>query len=124
MAWGIGVPSPKPKRKVSAATRKRRERKVIERVRALVEARDGFCRMRRLPCFVDVFGQCQGVSEWAHLGDLKRFKTRGQAPERRHTTGGTAMLCTKHHHDYDAHRIEIRAVTERGADGPLIVEKR
>jgi hypothetical protein len=52
-------------------------------------------------------GLCDGVSEWAHLGDKKRFKTRGQAPEVRHTTAGSLMLCTKHHQDYDAGRMVI-----------------
>jgi hypothetical protein len=50
---------------------------------------------------------CHGVSEWAHLGDKKRFKTRGQAPEIRHTTAGSLMLCQKHHADYDAGRMAI-----------------
>lgn len=74
--------------------------------------RDGFCRaaMKRV-------GPCQGVSEWAHY--LKRFQTRKQAPEMRHTTGGSLMLCTRHHRAFDEHRLQIEVLTAAGCDGPL-----
>jgi hypothetical protein len=50
---------------------------------------------------------CEGRSEWAHLGDQKRFKTRGKPPEERHTTAGSLMLCRFHHRAYDTGRLRI-----------------
>ena len=93
------------------------ERTVIARIRPLVVARDGYCRVARNP--LAAMGPCWGVSEWAHLGESKRFKTRGQDPERRHTTKGTAMLCTGHHRDYDEHRLQIEELTPERANGRL-----
>jgi len=116
-----GVAVPKPKRKVSAATKRRREQRILTRVRNLVQDRDGHCRFGRWgqDVFAGVFGLCDGVSELAHLGDSRRFKTRGQAPEIRHQTAGALMLCTRHHRMLDAHEIAIEELTERRADGPL-----
>jgi hypothetical protein len=92
------------------------EAAVIARIRAIVERRDVYCRIGKALCGI---GRCAGALEWAHLGDHRRFKTRGLPPEERHTTRGTLMLCSQHHHDYDQHRLEIEALTEREADGPL-----
>jgi hypothetical protein len=33
------------------------------------------------------------------------------------------MLCRRHHQAYDAHRLQIGALTDRGADGPLSFER-
>ncbi len=93
------------------------EAAVIARVRPIVALRDSTCRIGKN--LTTGIGYCGGVPEWAHLGDHRRFKTRGLKPELRHTTAGTLMLCTIHHGDYDQHRIEIAALTDRGADGPL-----
>lgn len=99
------------------SAKRRREAPVIQRVREKCVERDGFCRLQEL--YLPTFGRCAGVSEWAHLGESKRFKTRGMAPERRHTTGGSLMLCTKHHQMYDGHELLILEVTAERADGPL-----
>jgi hypothetical protein len=106
MSLTLAKPEP---RKREAARRKRQAVKVIKAVRSQCVDRDGFCRVWRdddgAECPAD--SGCIGTSEWAHLGDKKRFKTRGQAPELRHTTAGSLMLCTKHHQDYDQGRMVI-----------------
>lgn len=93
----------------------------MQGTRAKVESRDGYCRLR----LTDTMGPCGGESQWAHFGDYRRFKTRGQAPEDRHVTHGSLMLCDKHHDRYDGQarpRIDIEAVTVRECDGPLRFE--
>ncbi len=109
LAQPKGVP-----RKLAKARSDRAEAKVIKRVRAIVEARDGRCRL-----YWDAWSSvCDGPSEWAHFGDKKRFKTRKMSPEQRHTTAGSLMLCRKHHADYDQGRLVILAGPD-GCDGPL-----
>lgn len=104
-------------RKAKAAKDARYARKV----RALVAERDGYCR--RAHDRVSGYGDpCAGVSEWAHFGPWKRFKTRGTSPEMRHCTAGSLMLCTTHHRDYDQGRLTIRATTLEVCDGPLEFE--
>lgn len=118
MAWFHGgSPQPKPaSRKQVKAKATRAERQVIKSVRERCVERDGYCRLagmtERLRCF--------GRSEWAHLNESRRFKTRGMAPEDRHTTEGSLMLCNAHHQAYDSHHISIMPLTDRGADGLVI----
>jgi hypothetical protein len=107
------IPKPEPRKRVKGR-KQRHAAKVVQSVRQQVVERDGYCRAMpgTYPTFIGdkgraLVGLCDGVSEWAHLGDKKRFKTRGQAPEVRHTTAGSLMLCTKHHQDYDAGRMVI-----------------
>lgn len=86
-------------------------------VRAKVVLRDGYCRLQGAG-----LGLCGGPSEWAHRAEYRRSQTRGQAPERRHTTGGTLMACRAHHARLDGRarpRITERALGPHGADGPL-----
>lgn len=110
-----------PTRKQEKARRDRRERKVIKAVRPQVERRDGRCRLATSGHdMLLVVGPCRGESEWAHLPSHRRSKTRGQAPEERHTTAGSLMLCDGHHDALDEHRLEVEAMTDRGADGPLL----
>lgn len=115
------------------AAKRRAEQKVIGPVRLSVAIRDGFCRLAkdRLEIALGVgdaedpqdvlgfCGSCGGVSEWAHAGDFKRFKTRHQSPEIRHQTTHSLMLCSRHHRQYDANQFDIVNLTEAGADGPL-----
>ena len=117
-----GVSTPKPARRISAATKKRRERKVIERIRAEVAERDGFCRIWKDTNYQ--FGPCEGVSEWAHFDELRRFKTRGKPADERHTTAGSFMGCTRHHGMYDQHRLDILPLSDNGADGELAYRRR
>jgi hypothetical protein len=76
--------------------------------------RDGYCRLAGVRPFT-----CEGPSEWAHLGDHRRFKTQGRPSQERHTTAGSLMMCRAHHHAYDQHWLRIEPMTDRGADGPM-----
>lgn len=113
--------NPKPEKRATTKRRKdRKEAAVASAVRATVSERDGFCRLFTYDSSVyQMFGSCQGLSQWAHLGDARRFKTRGMEPTLRHTSSGSLMFCARHHQDYDAHRMQVEALTDRGADGPL-----
>lgn len=99
-----------------------KDMRMARKVRALVADRDGHCRigdweLNPGDTHDDAMsaegpdghlGVCDGKSEWAHLGDKKRFKTRGLPPEERHTTAGSLMLCAKHHRMYDTeHTLHI-----------------
>lgn len=91
-------------------------------IRELVAARDGFCRHGYDVRLGDRFARCSGPSEWAHFGEHKRFKTRGMAPEDRHTTAGSLMLCRSCHMAYDRGVLLIIAKTGRLCDGPLLYQ--
>lgn len=99
-------------------------------MRATCVERDGQCRAHINTRYERVdfsgghllLGDCEGVSEWAHMHERRRSKTRNQAPEVRHDTKYSLMLCTRHHAQYDGRerpRLFITALTRRGADGPL-----
>jgi len=108
------IPKPEPRKRVKGR-RRRAERKVIDRVRPAVVARDGYCRVAN----VRAMGACRGASEWAHLGEKRRFRTRGLPPDERHTTADSVMFCDGHHDAYDDHAFEIEKLTTGGADGRL-----
>jgi len=110
------------------AKRRRAEGPVAKRVRQQCDDRDGYCRMgRAVMGFNDdtwtvrsAVDACEGPSQWAHLGDGTRAKTRGMKPEQRHHTTHSLMLCRLNHDRYDGRdypRLTIRALTESGADG-------
>lgn len=84
------------------------------KVRALVAERDGDCRMEHAG-----LGVCGGASEWCHLEESKRARTRGMPPDVRHTTAGSITACTTHHRRYDAGEIRIEYLSAKGADGRL-----
>jgi hypothetical protein len=111
------LPFPKGDRAAEKRRRDRLEAAVIEEVRAQCVARDGFCRWTGAG-----LGACAGPSEWAHFNEKKRFKTRGMDPRERHTTAGSLMMCRRHHRLYDAGRMQVEPLTERGADGRLRAE--
>ena len=118
MAIGYGTPAPKGKTRKQLKAKRDRIAKVIEKiVRAKCVDRDGFCRL--MGC-----GPCQGVSEWCHMHVKRRSKTRNLPPEVRHTTMESFMACTSHHAAYDAHRITLEPLTDRGANGPMSVKVR
>ncbi len=110
-------------RKQIKARKDRAEAKVKRSVRQQCADRDPRCRIERSgpspEIVTDAFGACSGESEWAHMHAKRRSQTRGQAPEVRHDTAHSLMLCRFHHTEYDAHRLLITAVSRRGADGPL-----
>lgn len=92
---------PKPGPTASArAKRGRAEARIVKSVRAQCVERDGYCRLSGV-------GDCFGRSEWAHLGNQRRARTRGMAPESRHSTSWSLMLCASHHDDYDAHVFHL-----------------
>lgn len=129
MAIGYGEACPKPeKRKTTKGRKDRAESKQKHMVRMLCVARDGDCRIMRSGPTVgmawEAFGECRGESEWAHMHAKRRSQTRGQAPEKRHTSTHSLMLCTRHHDQYDGRqspRLFITALTRSGADGSLKV---
>ena len=119
---------PKPTtRKTLKGRKTRAEARIIKAVRAQCVERDGYCIvLAHLLGFtaglllVDTdLGGCFGPSAWAHMHDKRRSKTRGQAPEVRHTTASSFMACQRHHLDYDQKRLFITALSRKGADGPL-----
>ena len=122
------IPKPEP-RKRSKARKDRQEAKVAKDVRAECVLRDGYCAMQRIAhlvvgsCGESAVGVgCDGPSEWAHMHDRRRSKTRGQAPEIRHDPKYSLMLCQSHHAQYDGRQIPrlfITKLTHKGANGPL-----
>lgn len=96
------------------AKRKRADDAVRLEVRAFCVDRDGYCKLAQV-------GGCGGRSEHAHLGDKRRARTRGQAPDLRHTTEGSAIFCTTHHRAYDRGDLAISMFAELGANGPMRV---
>lgn len=109
-------------RKVLKGRRQRHAAKVITAVRAQCVERDGGCRVGIDGPWPDHIGSCDGVSEWAHMPQKRRSKTRGMEPEVRHTTADSLMLCTKHHDQLDGRRrprLTITPLTELGCNGEL-----
>lgn len=107
----------KPSRK--AAQRRRAELKVVQVVRPIVEARDGYCRWAGRAVQL---GRCHGESQWAHAPWLTRAKTRRMDPTHRHTSAGSLMACQKHHDEMDGRaliRMSVEPLTPKGTDGPL-----
>lgn len=103
----------------TASARKAKARKDAahaKRIRDKVADRDMEVGCR---AWGECLGVCEGKSEWAHLGERQRFKTRGLPPEVRHTTAASCLLCTKHHDLYDDGKIDYFCHTDNGADGPM-----
>jgi hypothetical protein len=112
-------------RKRTKGRQLRVESLVKQRVRAACVERDGDCRIatgRDDRRNWTAGYPCSGASEWMHLGANKRARTRGQAPAIRHTTAASCMGCTRHHRDYDAGRLRMTPVSDRGANGSLLWE--
>lgn len=119
------IPKPEP-RKRSKRRKDRQEKAVKTTVREQCVERDGYCLIAtRLPAGLRaVLGPCSGPSEWAHVGTHRRFRTRGQAPESRHTVKGSGMLCEKHHKAYDAHRFDIDTDDREGMNRVVGIVRR
>lgn len=122
----IGFPKPES-RKRTKAREKRADREQAQETRQKVLDRDGWCRVGRAGR-PEIFGRCTPVPEWAHL--VSRQKTRGMAPEIRHSTATSVMLCGGpaggHHVAFDKltgrKRLHIESLTAAGADGRLQFE--
>ena len=125
---------PKPEPRTRTKGRKTRQEQAVKTsVRAQCVVRDGVCRAHWFErdlhgdtldalCFLDF--SCDGPSEWAHLRGHRRSTTRGQPPERRHTTQHSVMLCRHHHRMEEAGQLIITAHTRYGCDGPLRFRRR
>lgn len=123
---GLALPKGEPRRRVQGR-QQRAEAKVKRAVRAACVRRDFDCRI----CDwdqnpddlhsddLDTETFSRDISEWAHMHVRRRSQTRGEAPEKRHTTAGSLMLCRFHHQEYDAHRLRITALSRKGCNGPL-----
>lgn len=114
-------PKPTPRAKLKARAQ-RAESRHAQQVRAQVGERDGDCRLGD-PSLWLIFGACEGESEWAHMPEKRRSKTRGLPATERHTTAGSVRLCSWHHAKVDRRGprpwIDMQPATSRGADGPL-----
>jgi hypothetical protein len=102
-------------RKRLKGRRDRSEAKVKRMVRAECVTRDGYCLvLTRVG-----LGGCQGPSTWAHFAGHRRSQTRGMAPERRHQTLFSGMLCKRHHDQEEAGTHGVVYHTANYADGPV-----
>lgn len=114
----LAIPKPEPWKKTKDR-RKRAEAEALTTAWKESGDRDGYCRL----IGVKVFGTCDGKSEFAHVGQYRRFKTRGMAPTERHKRSGGIRLCSCHHRTgqfaYDANRIVIEMLTPDECDGLL-----
>lgn len=116
---------PEPRRRVKGR-KARAESKVQQSVRQQVMARDQTCRasMKLGSDFASGDGwisreKCGGKLEWAHMHSRRRAHTVNEPPEQRYTTATSLCLCTRHHAAYDAHQMDITALTRDGANGKL-----
>jgi hypothetical protein len=122
MKIGSGLAHPKPERRATVKGRdKREEGRVLATVRAVVFARDRWCRAWR-----DVegaglsIGPCCGPHELMHL--KKRSATRGMAPHDRHDASWCVRGCARHHAMEEGRqrpRLRWQYLTEAGANGPM-----
>jgi hypothetical protein len=111
-----------PSRKTLKRKARALEVDIIDRVRAECVDRDGYCRIRQSGADA-LLGPCRSFSQWAHLEEHRRGKTRNQPPEERHQRKFSCMMCDGHHDLYDLHRFRITYLTDDAADGPLRYEK-
>jgi len=118
-----GLPYAKPEpRKRTKRRRDRVESVVKSDVRAECVERDNYCRFSEHPAL----GECDGPSEWAHLEERMRSRTRGMQPTERHTRLWSIMLCRRHHNEFDGRarpRVEIESMSIDGADGALLASR-
>jgi hypothetical protein len=112
---GIARQTPVKKRKTGPKAR--REAEIKRLVRAACVERDGYCLVQKLG-----LPGCKGESTWAHLSGHRRSQTRGMAPERRHDTRFSAMLCTKHHDQEETGKFQVVYLTAEYCDGPVLWE--
>lgn len=109
----------KSRPRAMSATR-RKEAALVAKVFTEIEPRDGHCVIATRAMRMVSVGDCEGDSTPMHIGEWRRFNTRRQAPEARHSRTTIARGCVKHHNAYDAHEWDL-SYDGRGADGPLAV---
>lgn len=119
-AWNDGKPHFKSgltTRKRAKGRKARAEASVKRQVRAECVDRDGYCLVHRLG-----LPGCKGRSTWAHFAGHRRSQTRGMAPERRHDTRFSGMLCLRHHKQEENGTHRVVYLTAQYADGPVLWE--
>jgi hypothetical protein len=125
----LALPKGEPRKRVKAR-RQRAERAVKVSVRSACVERDWFCRFGSEHPW-DEYGDtalrlsyegCGGQSEWAHVRGHRRSNTRGQAPEVRHDSKHSLMLCRRHHAMEEAGQLRVVYLSARGCDGPIRFE--
>lgn len=106
-------PQPKPEPRKRAKARKTRREALVKRAvrAACMKREEGRCRITG--------PGCDGPLEWAHLAGWRRSQTRGMAPEIRHDSRFSLMLCRKHHRMEEAGQLTVTFFTTQGCDGPL-----
>lgn len=107
------------RKKLKARLKRRKvraEKPVVQRVRAECVERDGDCLVLTRIGIVD---ECEGESQWAHFSGHRRSQTRKMAPEKRHDSRWTGMLCTFHHGQEESGEMEIVYRTSEYANGPI-----
>jgi hypothetical protein len=107
-------------RKQVKAREDRLEAKVQKLVRAACVERDGPCLVLTR---IGIYGECRGVSEWAHLSGHRRSQTLGMPATYRHNTAWTAMLCTRHHSLEEHDKFHVIYRTASYADGLVAWER-
>ena len=103
----MNLPFPKPERRKRQKAREKRERAALRQsVRKDVFARDRVCR---------ACGQCTPE----HLHHI-RYRSQGGED----STNNTCAVCVKCHGDIHDRKIDLEPVTDRGANGPIDVQRR
>lgn len=99
----------------------RAEVKVKRAVRAECVTRDGHCLVATR---IGIVGECRGQSVWSHFAGHRRSQTRGMAPERRHTTLFSGMLCQRHDRLEETGQYEVVYRTVDYANGSVDWQRR
>jgi hypothetical protein len=107
-----------PTRKRLKGRKDRTEAKVKRQVRAECVVRDGDCLVTRATHSGPV-SACKGPSTWAHFAGHRRSQTRGMAPERRHDTRFSGMLCERHHGQEESGTWQVVYHSIEYANGPI-----
>jgi hypothetical protein len=99
MIAGLAFPKP-PTRRQAKSRRSRADAAAIKAVRLLALERDGRCWFATNRQGSEWI-HCMGLPELAHLPPRTRARTRGMAPDERHSLPYVAILCTHHHNRVD-----------------------
>lgn len=91
-------------RKRAKGRKDRTEARIKKQVRKECDDRDGYCLVATR---VGILGECKGRSTWAHFAGHRRSQTRGMAPERRHDTRFSGMLCQRHHDQEESGKFAV-----------------
>lgn len=102
------------------SAKRRAEKRLVSKVFAEIEPRDGPCRLQwwlGMPWMRELLGDCWGDPTPAHLGPWRRGTCK-LPPEERSTRKTIIRACEGHHRRYDEHEFDL-AIGPDGADGLL-----